>query len=66
MPLLILSLVIVLSLILIVLGMPGLWIMVASAVTYNLVVPGDPIGWVTLVVVGILAFVAELLDIDLT
>ena len=66
MPLLILSLVIILSLILIVLGMPGLWIMVASAVTYNLVVPGDPIGWVTLVVVGVLALVAELLEFTLT
>ena len=66
MPLLILSLVIIVSLILVVLGLPGLWIMVASAVTYNLVVPGDPIGWVTLVAVGVLAFVAELLDIALT
>ena len=66
MPLLILSLVIIASLILIVLGMPGLWIMVASAVTYNLIVPGDPIGWVTLVIVGILALLAELLDISLT
>ena len=66
MPLLILGLVLIVSLILIVLGLPGLWIMVASAVTYNLVVPGDPIGWVTLVAVGILAFVAELLDIALT
>ena len=66
MALLILSLVIIVSLILIVLGLPGLWIMVASAVTYNLIVPGDPIGWVTLVIVGILALVAELLDISLT
>ncbi len=66
MPLVILSVVIILSLILIVLGMPGLWIMVASAVTYNLIVPGDPIGWVTLVIVGVLALVAELLDISLT
>jgi uncharacterized protein len=66
MPLLILAAVIIVSLILIVLGMPGLWIMVASAVTYNLVVPGDPIGWVTLVIVGVLALVAELLDISLT
>jgi uncharacterized protein len=66
MALLILGCVIALSLILIVLGFPGLWIMVASAVTYNLIVPGDPIGWVTLVAVGILAFVAELLDISLT
>ena len=66
MPLLILACVILLSLVLIVLGLPGLWIMVASAVTYNLVVPGDPIGWVTLVVVGVLALVAELLEFSLT
>ena len=61
-----LSLALIVSLILIVLGLPGLWIMVASAVTYNLIVSGDPIGWVTLVIVGVLALVAELLDISLT
>ncbi|MGH7652360.1 MAG: DUF456 family protein [Gemmatimonadaceae bacterium] len=66
MPLIILAVVIVLSLILIVLGMPGLWIMVASAVTYNLVVKGDPIGWFTLVAVAVLALVAELLDFTMT
>jgi uncharacterized protein YqgC (DUF456 family) len=58
--------VIILSLILIVLGMPGLWVMVASAVTYNLVVPGDPIGWFTLVAVAVLALVAELLEFTMT
>jgi uncharacterized protein YqgC (DUF456 family) len=63
--LLILAAVIIVSLILIVLGLPGLWIMVATAVTYNLVVPGDPIGWVTLVAVAVLAFVAELLEFAL-
>jgi uncharacterized protein YqgC (DUF456 family) len=66
MPLIILAVVIILSLILIVLGMPGLWIMVASAVTYNLVVPGDPIGWFTLVAVAVLALVAELLEFTMT
>jgi uncharacterized protein YqgC (DUF456 family) len=66
MPLIILAGVIILSLILIVLGMPGLWIMVASAVTYNLVVPGDPIGWFTLVAVAVLALVAELLEFTMT
>lgn len=66
MPLLILAGVIVLSLILIVLGMPGLWIMVASAVTYNLIVKGDPIGWFTLVAVAVLALVAELLEFTMT
>jgi uncharacterized protein YqgC (DUF456 family) len=64
--LLILASVIVLSLILIVLGLPGLWIMVASAVAYNLIVPGEPIGWVTLVAVAALAFIAELLEFTLT
>ncbi len=66
MPLLILACVIILSLVLIVLGLPGLWIMVASAVTYNLIVPGDPIGWFTLVAVGVLALVAELLELSLS
>src|SRR4051812_50196341 len=66
MALLVLACVILLSLVLIVLGLPGLWIMVASAVTYNMVVPGDPIGWVTLVVVAVLALVAELLEFSLT
>ena len=62
MPLIVLALVIIVSEVLIVLGLPGLWIMVATAVTYNLIVPGDPIGWFTLVAVGVLALVAELLE----
>jgi uncharacterized protein len=66
MALLILAGVIVLSLILIVLGLPGLWIMIASAVVYNMVVPGDPIGWFSLVAVAVLALVAELLEFTLT
>ena len=66
MALLILAAVIILSLILIVLGLPGLWIMVASAVVYNMIVPGDPIGWVSLIAVAVLALVAELLEFTLT
>jgi uncharacterized protein len=65
MHLLILAGVIILSLVLIVLGLPGLWIMVATAVTYNLIVPGEPIGWVTLVAVAVLALIAELLEFSL-
>jgi uncharacterized protein YqgC (DUF456 family) len=65
MALLILACVIILSLILIVLGLPGLWIMVATAVTYNLIVPGEPIGWVSLIAVAVLALVAELLEFTL-
>jgi uncharacterized protein YqgC (DUF456 family) len=66
MALLILAAVIILSLILIVLGLPGLWIMVASAVVYNMIVPGDPIGWVSLIAVAVLALVAELLEFTMT
>lgn len=66
MALLILAAVIILSLILIVLGLPGLWIMVASAVVYNMIVPGDPIGWVSLIAVAVLALIAELLEFSLT
>jgi len=66
MQLLILAAVIVVSLILIVLGLPGLWIMVATAITYNVVVHGEPIGWVTLAAVTVLAFIAELLEFSLT
>lgn len=66
MQLLILAAVIVLSLILIVLGLPGLWIMVATAVVYNMIVPGDPIGWVSLIAVAVLALVAEILEFTMT
>jgi uncharacterized protein YqgC (DUF456 family) len=65
MALLILACVIILSVILIVLGLPGLWIMVATAVVYNMMVPGDPIGWVTLIAVTALAVVAEVLEFTL-
>jgi len=66
MALLILAAVIILSLILIVLGLPGLWIMVASAVVYNMIVPGDPVGWVSLIAVAVLALGAELLEFTMT
>ncbi len=65
MPIFVLSLVIVISLILIVLGLPGLWIMIASAVTYTMVVPGRPIGWLTIVLICILGVIAEVIDFAL-
>jgi len=66
MALLILAGVILLSLILIVLGLPGLWVMVASAVAYNYIVPGDPIGWFTLIAVCALGIIAEVLEFTMT
>ena len=51
-----------LSLILIALGLPGLWVMIASAVIYNILVGTAPIGWFTLVGVGVLALIAEIIE----
>jgi len=51
-----------LSLILIALGLPGLWVMIASAVIYNILVGTAPIGWFTLICVGILAAIAEVIE----
>jgi uncharacterized protein YqgC (DUF456 family) len=66
MALLLLAGVILLSLILIVLGLPGLWIMIASAVAYNMMVAGDPIGWFTLIAVTVLGVIAEVLEFTLS
>ena len=61
-----LVLVLVGSMLLIVLGLPGLWIMIASAITYNIVVPPPrPMSWVTVVGVVLLGLVAEFLDFTL-
>ncbi|MFN2603649.1 MAG: DUF456 domain-containing protein [Gemmatimonadaceae bacterium] len=51
-----------LSLVLIALGLPGLWVMIASAVIYNILVGTAPIGWFTLICVGILAGIAEVIE----
>ena len=62
MALVLLTAVLLLSLILIALGLPGLWVMIATAVVYNIVVGGSPIGWFTLIAVGVLAVIAEIIE----
>ena len=62
---LLLSLVLVGSMVLIVLGLPGLWIMIASAITYNIVVPERPMSWLSVVGICALGLVAEFLDFSL-
>lgn len=62
MALVLLTAVLVLSLILIALGLPGLWVMIASAVMYNILVGSTPIGWFTLIAVGVLAAIAEIIE----
>lgn len=64
MELLILALVLVVSLMMIPLGLPGLWIIIASAVAYMLLVPGS-IGIVTIVGIVILGVIAEVFEFTL-
>lgn len=60
-----LAIVLVVSMVLIVLGLPGLWIMIASAITYNIVVPERPMSWLTVIGICALGIVAEVLDFGL-
>ncbi|HZK78958.1 MAG TPA: DUF456 domain-containing protein [Gemmatimonadaceae bacterium] len=62
----ILALVLALSLVMIALGLPGLWVMIATAVVYNLVVPPGPISWFTIVGIGILGVIAEVIEFSLS
>jgi uncharacterized protein YqgC (DUF456 family) len=61
-----LTLVLIASLVLIALGLPGLWVMIASAVVYNITTHTEAIGWFTLVGVGILALVAEFIEFTMS
>lgn len=60
-----LVLILAVSMVLIVLGLPGLWIMIASAITYNIVVPARPMSWLSVVGICVLGVVAEVLDFSL-
>ena len=62
MALVLLTGVLILSLILIALGLPGLWVMIASAVVYNILVGETAIGWFTLICVGLLGAIAEVIE----
>lgn len=62
----ILTLVLIISLVLIALGLPGLWIMIASAVVYNITTGTDAIGWFTLIAVSVLALIAEYIEFTLS
>jgi len=62
----ILTLVLVLSLVMIALGLPGLWVMIASAVVYNITTHSNAIGWFTLIAVGVLALIAEYFEFTMS
>ena len=61
----ILTIVLVLSLAMIALGLPGLWVMIASAVVYNVTTHTNAIGWFTLIGVAVLALIAEYIEFTL-
>jgi uncharacterized protein len=57
-----LALALVLGLLLVPLGLPGLWIMLGATFAYWLAVPGGSIGLITVVVVATMVIVAEVLE----
>lgn len=60
---LLLGLALVVGIVLIPLGLPGLWLMVGAALVYSIVAPG--LGTGTLIGIALLALVSELLDVVL-
>ena len=56
------ALVLILGLVLIPLGLPGLWVMLAAGMGYNLIVGREVIGWWTLGGGLALAVVAEVIE----
>lgn len=55
----------IVCLVLIPLGLPGTWLIIGVGFGYNYLVPGDPIGIVTLVVLAALAAIGEILEFTL-
>jgi uncharacterized protein len=58
--------VLLLSLFLIPLGLPGTWIMIGAAIGYDALVGGNPIGWGTIVATAVLATIAEIFEFTLS
>ena len=66
MELLLLGAVMVISLFLIPLGLPGTWLMIAAAIGYNALLGGEPIGWLTIGAMVVLATIAEVFEFTLS
>lgn len=62
MALLLLAIVLIASLIMIPFGLPGLWVMLAAAVVYAFTGSGAAISTFTLIMIGILAVIAEVIE----
>lgn len=66
MAVLVLAALMLISLFLIPLGLPGTWIMIGAAIGYDALVGGNPIGWVTIVATVVLAVIAEIFEFTLS
>ncbi len=62
MALLLLAIVLIASLIMIPFGLPGLWVMLGAAVIYSATGGGTAISTATLVLVGVVAVIAEIIE----
>lgn len=60
-----LGIVLIASLLMVPLGLPGLWVMLGAALLYNVLLPAGGIGWVTLIGCGVLVAIAEVLEFTL-
>lgn len=57
-----LGIVLLASLIIVPLGLPGLWVMLGAGLLYNVLLPAGGIGWITLIGCGVLVVIAEILE----
>ena len=64
MAIILLGLILLVSLFIIPLGLPGTWLMLAAGVGYSILVP-ESIGWFTLVMVTAIAIIAEIFEFTL-
>jgi len=64
MEVILLAAVLILSLFIIPLGLPGTWVMLAAGVGYSILVPNS-IGWFTMVAVTVIAIIAEIFEFTL-
>lgn len=65
MDVLLLGAIVVLGLIMIPLGMPGTWVIVAGAIGFRVLVPAGGVGWITVACVTILAIIGAAADMAL-
>ncbi len=65
MEIILLAAILLLSVFIIPLGLPGTWVMLAAGVGYSILVP-DSIGWFTLVAVSVIAIIAEVLEFTMS